>query len=87
MPFGKDNGVDLEDLPLDYLYWLTLNIELREPLRTTVAGELEARFDVAPRTSQRTVVKTEDVAAARGFCAFWQTCRCVWHASHVSVYT
>lgn len=42
MPFGKFHGVDLRDLPDDYLIWLR-GIELRDPLRTAVEWEYERR--------------------------------------------
>ena len=36
MPFGKHKGVPVNQLPLDYLYWLVHNTALREPLGTVV---------------------------------------------------
>ena len=43
MPFGKYRGVEIADLPDDYLQWLCA-IELREPLRGAVHVEFELRF-------------------------------------------
>lgn len=43
MPFGKFKGVALEDCPLDYLFWLSENIDLREPLCTAVHRQIEIR--------------------------------------------
>jgi Putative quorum-sensing-regulated virulence factor len=42
MPFGKFKGLPVSELPDDYLDWLS-EIELREPLRTAVEQEIEAR--------------------------------------------
>ena len=42
MRFGKYRGTKIEDLPDDYLEWLS-SIELREPLKTTVEMELSSR--------------------------------------------
>lgn len=39
MPFGKFKGVELGDLPDDYLAWLTTLHDLRDPLRSAVATE------------------------------------------------
>ena len=36
MPFGKHKGEPVNQLPLDYLYWLVHNTALREPLSTVV---------------------------------------------------
>lgn len=43
MPFGKYIGVELRDLPEDYLDWL-LTIELRTRLRNAVEEEYFLRF-------------------------------------------
>lgn len=44
MPFGKFKGVPLAELPDDYLTWLlSLGAELREPLRSAVMAEWQAR--------------------------------------------
>lgn len=42
IPFGKFRGAFLCDLPDDYLEWLLI-IELREPLRSAVFSEADAR--------------------------------------------
>ena len=42
MPFGKYRGLDLSDLPLDYLQWLA-GRELHPPLRGAVDAELARR--------------------------------------------
>ena len=42
MPFGKYRGKRLEDVPFEYLEWLT-TLDLREPLRTHVDEEFERR--------------------------------------------
>lgn len=44
MPFGKHKGTPLNDLPVDYLKWLS-TIELREPLASAVR-EITARAAV-----------------------------------------
>jgi hypothetical protein len=43
MPFGKHKGLSVYELPDNYLLWLQNNIELREPLKTHVVNEVEAR--------------------------------------------
>jgi hypothetical protein len=43
MPFGKFKGDYVFNLPDNYLLWLRENIELREPLKTHVFNEIEAR--------------------------------------------
>lgn len=43
MPFGKFKGLALEECPLEYLFWLSENIELREPLCGAVHRQIEAR--------------------------------------------
>lgn len=44
MPFGKYRGVEIAELPDDYLGWLLgLGAELREPLRTAVMAEWQSR--------------------------------------------
>lgn len=35
MPFGKYKGIQVSNLPLDYLYWLN-SIILKDPLKTVV---------------------------------------------------
>jgi hypothetical protein len=50
MKFGRFRGSDLSELPSDYLTWLT-TIELREPLKTHVFNEMEARGLLPERTS------------------------------------
>ena len=42
MPFGKFKGAAVEDLPADYVVWLS-QLELREPLRGAVVVELGRR--------------------------------------------
>src|SRR4051794_32562480 len=42
MPFGQHRGAELGALPDAYLGWLA-TINLREPLRSAVFGELERR--------------------------------------------
>jgi hypothetical protein len=44
MPFGKHRGERLEDVPFEYLEWLT-TLTLREPLRSQVEDEYERRTD------------------------------------------
>lgn len=36
MPFGKYSGQPMSRLPLDYVIWLRDNVDLREPLKTTI---------------------------------------------------
>jgi hypothetical protein len=43
MPFGKHKGVELADLPNDYLAWLIDLDDLREPLRSAVNREYAFR--------------------------------------------
>jgi Putative quorum-sensing-regulated virulence factor len=57
MPFGKYRGVELEDLPNDYLEWLGEQGWLREPLASAVEAELDARGGEPPPT------RTQDIPA------------------------
>ena len=43
MPFGKYKHWLLADIPSDYLRWISMNIDLREPLKTAVKSELHCR--------------------------------------------
>ena len=43
MPFGKHRGVDLRDLPDDYVEWLTGLDDVREPFRTNIFIEHNRR--------------------------------------------
>ncbi len=43
MPFGRHRGTPLDQLPEDYLTWLSTLGDLREPLRTAVKREVEDR--------------------------------------------
>jgi uncharacterized protein (DUF3820 family) len=43
MPFGKHKGTPLRELPDDYLLWLSLLPELRDPLLTAVHLEMDRR--------------------------------------------
>jgi hypothetical protein len=51
MPFGKFRGTYVYALPSTYLLWLQENIELREPLKTFVVNEIEARGLIPARSS------------------------------------
>jgi hypothetical protein len=46
MPFGRWRNFEFEDLPREYLSWLT-KLDLREPLRSEVANELDRRRKIA----------------------------------------
>jgi hypothetical protein len=51
MPFGRYKGVELADLPLDYLGWLRgIGDDLREPLRSAVEKEWQDRHAPPPAT-------------------------------------
>ena len=62
MPFGKHKGLPFREIPTSYLEWLTENMGLREPLKTSVADELkfreilDAEGATAVATSQASVV-------------------------------
>ena len=43
MPFGKHRGVELRDLPDDYVNWLIGLDDLREPFRTNIFIEHDRR--------------------------------------------
>ncbi len=45
MTFGKYKGIPVRDIPSNYLEWLWFEVELREPLRTYVAIELQERSE------------------------------------------
>lgn len=49
MHFGKFRGVEVADLPDDYLAWLHGHVELREPLKSAVLKEFERRFTTPNR--------------------------------------
>ena len=48
MPFGKYRGYPIRRLPNDYLRWLILNVELREPLKTAIYSECKRRVSPPP---------------------------------------
>jgi hypothetical protein len=52
MPFGKYKGCRVEDLPDQYLSDL-LEFDLREPLRSAVNREIDARFYGHPREPEQ----------------------------------
>ncbi|MBA2883060.1 hypothetical protein HNR65_003417 [Desulfosalsimonas propionicica] len=41
MPFGKYRGFEVDEIPEDYLRWLVKNVNLREPLRSSVFEALD----------------------------------------------
>lgn len=43
MPFGKFKGLELADLPDEYLDWLMGLVDLRDPLRMGVEQEAQRR--------------------------------------------
>ena len=49
MPFGKFRGVEIGDIPDDYLKWLQTLGALREPLHSAVQAEWDSRFGRAQR--------------------------------------
>lgn len=51
MPFGKFKGDYIFNLPDNYLIWLQSKIELREPLKTHVVNEIEARGLIPAKSS------------------------------------
>jgi hypothetical protein len=44
MSFGRFKGLDLDELPDDYLAWLMALDDLREPLKTAIEREWAARL-------------------------------------------
>ncbi len=68
MPFGKFKGLGLENCPLEYLFWLSDNIELREPLCSAVHRQIGARGTSRPPLalpSKRISVSPEDAVLVR----------------------
>ena len=61
MPFGKWIGLDVKELPDDYLKWLLCHGDLRKKLRTAVLKEHRARMKARP------VASTQDVMAECNF--------------------
>ena len=53
MPFGKYHGCLLDELPDNYVKWLWLKVDLREPLRTEVLREYNLRFKWAGHRTHR----------------------------------
>jgi hypothetical protein len=51
MPFGKYKGAFVYALPDNYLIWLKERTDLRDPLKTYVFNELEARGLIPARSS------------------------------------
>ena len=49
MPFGRYRHRPVHEVPLDYLMWLLMTIELHEPLCSAVIIELDGRgaFDLS----------------------------------------
>ncbi len=45
MPFGRYRGVEVADLDDGYLSWVRNLDDLREPLRSAVEAEWQARFE------------------------------------------
>jgi uncharacterized protein (DUF3820 family) len=44
MPFGKFQGVEIEEIPKDYLQWVANNLDLYGDLRTAIFDELVGEF-------------------------------------------
>lgn len=63
MPFGKFSGLDLADIPGDYLSWL-MKIDLREPLRSEARSEYWRRISWQEER-QRTAVSTLDAGRVK----------------------
>ena len=61
MPFGKHKGVEIEDLPDDYLEWL-LGRDLYDPLLSEVMEEVDRRAGIVPTTFE---VRPADVYLLR----------------------
>lgn len=49
MPFGKFKGEDIEDLPLEYLYWLQDNCELYDDLEWEVDNAIDLKESMRNR--------------------------------------
>ncbi len=43
MPFGKYKGHTLDELPDEYLLWMSANVPLREPLWSAITEEMALR--------------------------------------------
>jgi len=52
MPFGKFNGTPLADLPDEYLLWLGLLDDLRQPLLGHVLREMGRRLSERPAAGE-----------------------------------
>lgn len=46
MPFGKHKGQSLKSIPSDYLLWLLKNIDLKEPLKSSVIETLDTVHNI-----------------------------------------
>jgi hypothetical protein len=65
MPFGKHRGVDVSDLPNDYLIWLAEGANLFGPLRLEVQREYVARLHRAEPRNSGATVRIADVEIVR----------------------
>lgn len=55
MPFGMYAGMDLMDIPLEYLKWAEENLKLRNPLHNDIKFEIQRR--TGDRPGQGKVIK------------------------------
>ena len=63
VPFGRNRGRLLQEVPDDYLAWLHSLENLREPLRTNVALEYRRRFGDVLTGREPLPPELRDVAA------------------------
>jgi hypothetical protein len=61
MPFGKYKGDYVFNLPDNYLIWLRAKLELREPLKTHVVNEIEARGLIPARCGTLDQAKVKNI--------------------------
>jgi hypothetical protein len=78
MPFGMHKGTSLSDLPEDYLHWLWSTVDLKEPLLSGVADEIDRRSGFGKRTTSTGPPPLAHQIVERGY----RACAKDYHPDH-----